>query len=356
MKNTTYQMGFFDHAGQLARLDKLGDKLAELSRIVDFEMFRAPIEKALGITPRTGAGRPAFDCIFLFRILLLQRFYNLSDQQIEYQINDRLSFQRFLGLDPSDPAPDYTTVWLFREKLSLAGAIKPLFDLFVQKLGEHGLIAKEGVIIDATFVEVPRQRNTREENALLKHGQIPPAWEKQPRKLCQKDTDARWVKKGGESYFGYKNHNMDEMKNQFIVDYIDTDAAVHDSQPFPKFVKRIPCGSACFADSAYKSKKTDALLDTLGIKNFMLEKATRGHPLSEARKALNHLKSKIRCLCEHVFGFMENSMGGPRLEYIGKRRIGAGIGLTNLAYNIQRLLQIHKLGRAPSWPCCAQTA
>jgi IS5 family transposase len=354
MESTGYQMGFFDQSERLARLDKLGDILPRMDRMIDFEMFRAPLEKGLGRERRSAAGRPPLDSVFMFRILLLQRFYNLSDEQTGYQINDRLSFQRFLGLGVNSPVPDYSTVWRFREALTNTGAIKPLFDLLAQKLVEHGVMAREGSIVDATMVEVPRQRNSREENKMIKEGKIPPAWEKQPRKLCQKDIDARWLTKNGVDYYGYKDHVLGDLETKLIRDYAVSEASVHDSQLLPELVNETHRGAALLGDSAYKSVRTDAWLETIGVKNFIHDKAARNRPLPPWRIALNRLKSRSRGLVEHIFGCMENSLGGPALEYIGKARVATGIGLTNLAYNLLRLLQLHKLGRATSWPCHAR--
>jgi len=104
----------------------------------------------------------------LFKILILQRYYNLGDRQVEYQIVDRTSFKKFLGLDTGDKAPDEKTVWSFRERLTQTGTTDDLFELFISHLSQKGLIFNEGQIIDASFTEIPRQRNTREENKMIK--------------------------------------------------------------------------------------------------------------------------------------------------------------------------------------------
>jgi hypothetical protein len=166
MGNIKYQMRFSDQGEKLARLDQLGDILPRMDRMVDFELSRERLEKALAHERRSAACRPPLDSVFRFRILLFQRFYNLSDEQTAYQIDDRLSFQRFPGLGLNRAVPDYSTVWRFRETLTQAGAVKPRFDLLAQKLVEHGVTARRGAIMDATIVEVPRQRNTREENKI----------------------------------------------------------------------------------------------------------------------------------------------------------------------------------------------
>src|SRR5262249_18764694 len=125
----------------------------------------------------------------------LQSLHNLSDEQTEYLIRDRISFMRFLDLELEDPVPDATTIWLFREALAQAGLIDKLFERFGRHLEAAGYIARGGQIIDATIVPVPKQRNAKEENEAIKAGKTPGGWKKQPAKKAQKDKDARWTKK-----------------------------------------------------------------------------------------------------------------------------------------------------------------
>jgi hypothetical protein len=203
------QMGFFDADRRLSKLSAKGDPLVAIAALVPWETFRADIE-AVVLTPeeakKSKAGRKPTDPLVLFRMVVLQSLYNLSDEHIEYQVGDRLSFTRFLGLRLEDSVPDGTTLWLFREKLAQAGLLKKLFDRFGQHLEAKGYLARGGQMIDATIVAVPRQRNSREENDQLKAGTIPDDWKKQPAKKRQKDKDARWTKKHGRSFFCYKNH------------------------------------------------------------------------------------------------------------------------------------------------------
>jgi len=175
------------------------------------------------------AGPKPYDPLLMFKILILQRYYNLSDEQIEYQILDRLSFCRFLGISINDRVPDEKTVWDFRDRLLSKGLDKELFELFGSLLEKHGLIAHEGKIIDASFVEAPRQRNSREDNKTIKEGQTPEKWAGTPKER-QKDTDAQWTKKNNENHYGYKNHAKVDNKHKFIDSYTTTDASVHDSQ------------------------------------------------------------------------------------------------------------------------------
>ena len=345
---SVYQPGFFDEADRLAKLTKLKDPLEALKQHIDFEVFRPQLEVVFNKDKKSAAGRKAYDVVLMFKILILQRLYNLSDEQAEFQINDRQSFQRFLGLHLGSPVPDFSTVWLFREALTVADVIKPLFDTYGAILEKQGVVTKAGTIVDASFVEVPRQRNTREENEMIKQGQTPPGWENQPHKLKQKDLDARWTKKNHETFYGYKNHIRADADSALITDYTVTDAAVHDSQALPELIGPHNKDENLFADSAYKSAKTDEALAELGITNYIHEKGVRNRPLSNLQKEFNRLKSQVRCHIEHIFACVENSMGGPELEYIGLPRIRTGIGLSNLAYNLLRHVQLIRLGRAPA--------
>src|SRR3979411_1893530 len=255
------QLGFFDAEKRLAALAGKGAPLEAIDRLVPWENFRADIE-AVVLTPdetrKSSAGRKPVDAIVMFRMLVLQALYNLSDEQVEYQVRDRLSFTRFLGLGIEDGIPDGTTLWLFRETLAKAGLIEKLFERFGQHLEAKGYIARGGQMVDATIVPVPRQRNRRDENEQLKAGTTPEDWKKRPSTNRQKDKDARWTKKHGRSFFGYKNHVNADAKHKLIRHYAVTDAAVHDSQELDGLLDE---GNTCndvFADSAYRSAEIEA--------------------------------------------------------------------------------------------------
>ena len=347
-----YQPSFFDESERLTALTRLRNPLEQLTRYIDFEQFRAQLDEVFGRGEKQATGRRPYDTVLMFKILILQRLYGLSDEQAEFQITDRLSFTRFLGLKLGSKIPDFSTVWRFREALSEAGAVKDLFDRFTRQLEENGVIGKNGVIVDASFVEVPRQRNSREENKKIKEGTVPPDWKNDPDKLSHKDVDARWTKKNNVTFYGYKDHVRTDADTVLITDYVVTDAAVHDSQVLAQLVGKEDRGRKLWADSAYKSATTDRLLKEWKIENQIHEKAARNHPLTKEQKAHNRQKSRIRCLVEHVFGHMETSMQGPELAYIGLKRITSGVGLANLAYNMCRFTQLIRLGRV-SAPCAA---
>jgi IS5 family transposase len=343
------QLGFFDVEKRLAALSAKGDPLEAVDRLVPWESFRADIE-AVVLTPdekrKSSAGRKPIDAIVMFRMLVLQALNNLSDEQAEYQVRDRYSFTRFLRLGIEDSIPDATTLWLFREKLAKAGLIERLFERFDRHLAAKGYIARGGQIVDATIVPVPKQRNSRDDNDTVKAGETPAEWEKKPAKLRQKDRDARWTKKNGQSFFGYKNHVNVDAKHKLIRRYEVTDAAVHDSQALDALLSKDNTSSDVFADSAYRSAEAETKLKARGFRSRIHRRAHRNHSLSDAQIRANRAKSRIRVRIEHVFGAQQNSVGGRMVRTIGIMRARAKIGLQNLAYNMRRLVTLDWLAAA----------
>lgn len=334
--------GLFDYQNRMVELSRKANALEKLDGRIDWEMFRRLLDRATVKEAKGPGGRPSYDCVMMFKVLVLQRYYNLSDEQTEFQINDRLTFQKFLGLSLSDKVPDEKTIWLFREALGKIGVVEKLFRRFEKHLGEAGLTGKEGKIIDASFVDVPRQRNSREENAEIKSGKVPESFGEDENKQRQKDVDARWAKKGEEVHYGYKNHVKADKTTKLIEDYEVTDASVHDSQAIEGLVE--DDDGVLHADSAYTGEAIEAILEENGVKGKICEKGYRNHPLTEVQKKRNNKKSKIRVRVEHIFGFMTNSMrDGLKMRWIGKRRIAAGVGLLNLVYNMARYEQIIRL-------------
>ncbi len=218
---------------------------------IDFEMFREVLTDKLQVGPKGKGGRKPYDYVLMFKVMALQRYYNISDDQTEYQICDRLCFMRFLKLTIADDVPDSKTIWFFRERLTDIGLVETLFELFIKKLTELNLIIHEGKIVDASFVEVPKQRNTRAENQTIKEGAVPQQLQNNPHKLAQKDVDTKWTKKNNIPYYGYKNHTMCDEKSKLITGYSVTSAAVHDSQPTEALLTPEDEQQPFFADSAY---------------------------------------------------------------------------------------------------------
>ena len=343
------QAGFFDVDRRLEAISAKGDPLETIKSTVPWEEFRAPIEavtETKSEEKKSNAGRPSYDTILKFKMVVLQALYNFSDEQLEIQVRDRLSFMRFLDLGLHDRVPDATTIWLFREALIDAKLIDDLFALFDQHLAGKGFIARGGQIIDATIVSVPKQRNTREENETVKAGETPKDWGKKPAKNAQKDKDARWTKKHGKSYYGYKNHVGIDKAHKLIRKWDATDASVHDNQKLDAVLDDGNTGRTVWADSAYRSAEIEAKLAAKGLKSRVHLKGVRGRPLSEKEKETNTARSEVRARVEHIFGHQETSMGRKIVRTIGAARARFKIGMMNLGYNMRRLGQLERMAAA----------
>ena len=339
--------GLFDYEFQLEKINQHKPPLQKLDKVIDWEMFREPIEEALYVEPKAPGGRPSYDKLMMFKIIILQKYYNLSDEQTEFQIKDRLSFMQFLGLQIGDNVPDEKTIWFFKEQLKEKKLSKVLFELFTAQLISNGIVAREGSMVDASFVDVPRQRNSRKDNTDIKQGAIPLEFAKRDsnakqNKLCQKDTDARWMTKNNERHYGYKNHINADVHTKLITRFSVTSAAPHDSTELENIVDEKD--NILYADSAYRSAKIEEYLQSKGCISHIHEKGYRGKPLNMQQKLTNSIKSKIRARVEHIFGFMTNSMNNAlHMTSIGIQRIESNIGFLNLTYNLFRYEQLVRL-------------
>ncbi len=337
-------------AERTAKLTRMGDPLVGLKDQINWEAFRPDLNRVHEKERKSNAGAKPIDVVLMFKVLVLQQLHNLSDERIEYQIRDRLSFMRFLGLQIEDRVPDANTVWLFRERLKELKLVDVLFTRFHEQLATQGYVARAGQMIDATFVEVPRQRNRCEENAQIKAGETPEDWQRPAAKstLRQKDLDARWTKKNNETHFGFKNHINADQGNKLVQSYAVTDAAVHDSQVFEELLDQTEDEDgnkrAVYADSAYRSKEKEEQLAAAKMPSQICEKGARNHPLTEEQKASNKQKSKVRSRVEHVFG-AQAQRGGHIVRTIGLLRAKVKIGMMNLVYNMMRLGQLIRRDR-----------
>ena len=344
------QLGFFDIANRYAGLDAKNDPLLEINRVVPWEEFRPHLESVWrkpSNKRKSSAGRKPWDAVVMFKAIVLCALYNLSDDQVEYQIRDRLSFVRFLGLGLEDKVPDAKTVWLYREQLAQADMIATVFENFDLYLKDQGYLAIGGQIIDASIVSVPTQHNTRDENTKIKAAETPKGWVDKSAKFCQKDTDARWTKKHGKSHYGYKNHINVDRRHKLVRRYHVTDAAVHDSQVIDAILDTDNTASEVWADSAYRSAEIEAMLIQKGLTSRIHRKGRRNKPLSKREEQGNKTRSKVRVRVEHIFGSQSNDMGGTLVRSIGIVRAKARIGLKNLTYNMRRLVQLERLTVAP---------
>lgn len=331
------QMGFFEVADSYARLDKAGDPLVKLNALIPWEGLREIIAPLAHESDKVKGGRPGHDLLLIVKCLILQSLYNISDDSCEYQINDRMSFKRFLGLSVSQKAPDAKTLWHWRERIKHKGLDEGIFTWFTGQLDLAGYKAEKGQIIDASFV--PTHKPTGKHKKQLQE-EIPLT----EAQAAQCDRDATFTKKGGVTYHGYKNHVNVDNKHKLIRHQSVTTANRHDSQEF-KEVVALKEDEEIFADSAYRSEKTEAFLKEHKMKSHIHERAYRNTPLTEAQKVANKIRSTTRVRVEHVFGHMETGMGGMVIHTIGLARARVKMSFKNLAYNMQRFayLQSKKL-------------
>lgn len=305
------QAGFFDLSDRYEALSAAGDPLERLAAVIDFEVFRGALISALRRGARSRGGRPPFDPVLMFKILVLQALYSLSDEATEFQIKDRLSFQRFLGLGLDGTVPDATTVWLFRERLVKA-------------------------------------------KAAIKEGRVPDGWK--PAKARQKDRDARWtvkytkakVKEGAAPgapkpvdlaipMFGYKNHVGIDRAHGLIRTWDTSAANAHDGARLPELVSKNNTASGVWADTAYRSKKNEAFLAKGMFTSNIHQKKPPKRPMPEHIARANARRSAVRSAVEHVFAGQKHRMG-LFIRTIGLARARIKIGMANLAYNFQRLI------------------
>jgi len=333
------QKGFFDENDRLEELSRMGDPLEKLNKFIHWDDFRPELTNVFIKIPKGPGGRPPFDYVMMFKILILQKLDNIADDKTEYLIKDRLSFQRFLGLTLCDTVPDAKTIWNYREALKEANMLDTIYNRFVRLLENKGIITHSGSIVDATFVDVPRQRNTGKENEQIKEGKIPEEWEKEENrhKRAQKDVDARWATKNKEVHYGYKNHIKIDKKSKIITRYRVSGAEVHDSQELKNLVEKKK-DKRLYGDSAYTGEEVQKCIPKQ-VMNRIHEKGYRNRPLTKTQERNNTAKSRIRARVEHVFGAM-NHFGGITIRTIGKARAELQIGLLNMAYNLTRYAYI----------------
>lgn len=317
-------------AGKITGILKLRD-------LIPWESFRPLLEELTGYATRdwSKGGKPPFDPVLMFKVLVLQKFHGLSDDATEEQIFDRTSFKNFLGLRIGDEIPDAKTLWDFKQRIESEGSegSRKLFEAFGQILESKSLIAREGSIVDASFVEAPRQRNDREQNQRIKQGERPAQFDENPAVGRQKDSEARWTKKNSQVHYGWKNHVKADLKTKLIINATTTAASVHDSQVFKDLLDEKD--QAVLADSAYHSEEHEAHLIKLNAQEFLMRKATRAHPLGQAARQTNHTISRMRVRVEHIFARMAQ-MGADWCRSIGLKRATQHNHLSNLVYNMDR--------------------
>ncbi len=307
-----------------AVIHDLGDptmtaKLDKLNAVVPWDKLAAPI---LATYENSGAsgGRPNIPVVMMLKVMMLQKWFNLSDAGAEGMLRDRISFRRFVGIGLTDEVIDETSLVRFRKRLRDHGLTAALFDQVVTHLNDAGLIVNEGTLVDATIIEAPRGR-TREDGV-----------------THSKDPAATFTKKHGRTYHGYKAHIATDAGGM-IVDYRFDTASPHDSRHADELMAREPDGGAVFADSAYMDQKRKAQLEERGIHCGIIERRVRGQDeLTKQQKEHNTLCSSFRAFVEHPFAWMKQFGSLRRTRYRGMGRNALDFVLTAITYNFRRLL------------------
>lgn len=333
-----------DLSQRYAKLSAYGDPLERLNGVIDWKIFTPLISRAFRKQRKSNAGRRPMNRLMMFKVLVLQQLYNLSDPQMEYQIRDRLSFIRFLGLSLEDAVPDEKTIWAYREVLIKANVIDKLFFTFESHLEAQGYGAACGSIVDASIVSAPKQRNSRSDNDKIKQGKVPESFTNNAYRLRQKDCDARWTVKNGQHYYGYKSHINVDMKHKLIRSYETTVATTADIHCFEQLLSSNQDDKRVWADSAYYSENMETRLAELGFESRVIRRYGKHFPESSSHAREMARRAKLRKRVEHVFAFMQNSMGGKFIRTIGLVRAKFKVAMMNFVYNLCRFEQLERLG------------
>ena len=348
------QPGFFDVDERVRELSAKGDDLERIGALVDFAMIRAELEQAVPGADGTKGGRPAFDHVLMFRILLLAAIHGLSGERCAYLIKDRPSFMRFLGLGLADPVPDANTIRAFREALKRGrgGAAVRALRCHAARRRLPGDGRTE--IVDATIVAAPKQRNTEAERAAIKAGQLPEGWAEKPAKLRQKDRDARWAVKFSKARpcedgaplvdlavpaFGDKNHVAIDRRHGLTRGWTASYAAAHDGARLAEVVDADNTAAGLWADTAWRSAKNEAWLAERGLVSRIHRRKPPGRPMAARTRRANARKPVVRSAIEHVFARQKGSMALV-VRTIGIARARVKIGLANLACDMKRLVRL----------------
>lgn len=295
----------------------LNQRLDKINQLIDWQ----PFEQMLKTIYSSPVGRPSHPVLLLFKALLLQTWYSLSDYALEEALDDRLSFRRFTDLSLSEKAPDHSVFSRFRDQLIKRDMNDRLFEELNRQMDSHGLLLKKGTLIDATVIEAaPKKPRQNKDGTSGKSRQ---------------DPDASWTKKGSKSLFGYKAHMGIDQESELIRRIEMTPAHVHDG----KMLGVILSGDEewVFADKAYESRENHQILCESGVNNGILMKGTRKRALSNIEKGCNKILSKLRSPVERVFGTLKRSYRYSRARYLGLMKNRLQLTMMSIAYNLRRM-------------------
>ena len=322
-------------------------RLDDINRVINW----APIEKILRKEmPRkpNAIGNPAYPAIIMFKCLILQRLYNLSDEQLSCSLADRFSFVRFVGLSLEDDTPDASTICRFRNALLEKDLSRVLFAEFINQLKEQGLSLKEGIAVDASLIQSSRHPRTVLEEMPVDRAE-PDVQDKQRSTQESKhmqvhsgDREAAWVKKAGKSHYGYKVHAAVAVGTGIILGGHVTPANRSDMNELPKVLEEVPTnpGSRCYADKGYASAANRSAVCEAGLKDGIMSKAVRAKALSSWQKVRNKLISRCRYVVERTFGDLKRNRQLSRSRYVGMAKVEQEFFLASFAANALRMITL----------------
>ena len=342
------------HTGDLFAVHSRPQKLSQFTKVLDrltqlvnwTALAKIVNDKTGREQDRPKGGRPPYPTQALVKIIVLQQLYgNLSDEEMEYALLDRMSWQHFIGLTHTRDLPDARTIWAFKNQLAQVGGVVPLFADVQRQLSVAGLIAKGGQLIDATLVSAPTTHLTKEEKESVSAGNTPAHWS--AKVAAHKDTDAHWTAKRNQWTFGYKAHINADQANKLIQVIEVTPANVNDTTVFEPLLDASPerrqHGKTVHADRGYDSDKNRATLKTMNLRDGIARKDDRKRYDQTDLHKRNKRLAKIRGRVEHVFGGWEKTIG-KTIRCVGITRAKATITLQAMVYNLRRWVTLDARG------------
>jgi len=316
---------------QYKKVQGLGDRLDHIKDLIEWEKFRPFFNDLFEDNDETG-GRPHYDEIVMMKVLLLQRFYGLSDQETEFQINDRTSFKNFLGFP--DKLPDYSTIWRLKERMQQNGTIEKVWNELQKQLDNKGLTVKSGIIQDATFIEADfgKKRHYKEKKAKKKGEEIVYT----DKQKAHMDKDGTFAVKNKHIHFGYKLHQKTDVDNGLIRELEVTTASVHDSKV--DLTEKDD-------DTAYRDKGYFGVAPHLKVKDMTMKRAVRGKPLTKREKLYNKAIAKIRAPGERPFSVLQRVFKGGRTRVKNLQRVTVQEVMDCFAYDLYQLFTLAKQGK-----------
>jgi IS5 family transposase len=307
---------------------------------VDHAVDWSPIEETLKDIHSSTTGRPGITPLLLFKLLLIQRWYDLSDPAAEDALNDRKSFARFVGLPLDQPAPDYSSISRFRTELVRRGLMAPLIEVLMAQIEAEGLVLKQGTLIDASFVlSAARPPSAPRKPKTAKSGKTPadpPADDPfAAGKRSRRDPDARWAKKGAKAYFGYKLHLAADQERRMVRAHRVTPANVNDCEIAPQLVQAD--GGPHYGDKGYPSQPLRQKLAQHRLADGIMQLGTKYRPLRPAERRRNRILAGLRAKVEGVFGEMKRRLGLARARYLGLDKVQLECDLVVFAFNLKTM-------------------